>query len=194
LRLQNDIIMNNWLFVIPIISAIGGWLFQGLVVSRFLRYFPNRKLFIAETLGEAATGFISFDEIEKKISHPDNFKKILPYVEEHLEHFLRVKLKETMPMIGMLVGERTINQLKQVFIDELEAIFPHIMLQYAGSLKEELNIKEIVKQKINNISTENIKSLVYQYIDPEIRKLKIYAAIFGFIIGILQLGIIYLTL
>ena len=186
--------MNNWLFVIPIISAIGGWLFQGLVVSRFLGYFPNRKLFIAETLGEAATGFISFDEIEKKISHPDNFKKILPYVEEHLEHFLRVKLKETMPMIGMLVGERTINQLKQVFIDELEAIFPHIMLQYAGSLKEELNIKEIVKQKINNISAENIESLVHQNIGPEIRKLKIYAAIFGFIIGILQLGIIYLTL
>jgi uncharacterized membrane protein YheB (UPF0754 family) len=186
--------MNNWLFVIPIISAVGGWLFQSLVVSRFLGYFPNRKILIAETLGEAGAGFISFDEIEKKISHPDNFKKILPSVEEHLEHFLRVKLKESMPMIGMLVGERTINQLKQVFIAELEALFPQIMLQYAGSLKEELNIKEIVKQKINNISNESIKSLIYQYIGPEIKKLKLYASFFGFIIGILQLGIIYLTL
>jgi len=200
--------MNGWLFLIPIISAIAGWLFQSLIVSMLFRpqkpihilgftfqgFIPKRKIFIAEKLGEAAADFISFDEIEKKVSNPDNFRKILPTIEEHIEHFLRVKLKESMPMIGMLIGDRTINQLKQVFIVELEELFPQVMLQYTGSLIEEFNIREIVKQKVNNISDHSFKTLVYQNIGGELQKLKVYAALFGFIIGLLHLGIIYLTL
>jgi len=168
--------MNGWLFLIPIISALAGWLFQSLAVwmlfrpkkpiyilgYKFQGIIPKRKFFIAGKLGEAAAGFISFDEIEKKISNPDNFRKILPSVEEHIEHFLRVKLKESMPMIGMLIGDRTINQLKQVFIVELEELFPQVMLQYAGSLKDELNIQDIVKQRINNISDDTVETLIYQ--------------------------------
>src|SRR4051812_1726304 len=121
--------MNGWLFLIPIISAFAGWLYQTLVITMLFRpkkhfqilgykfrgFIPARKHIIAEKIAAAAPGFISFDEIEKKISSSENFKKILPFIEQHIEHFLRVKLKQSMPMIGMLIGDRTINQLKQVF-------------------------------------------------------------------------------
>jgi hypothetical protein len=39
-----------------------------------------------------------------------------------------------MPMIGMFIGEKTINELKAVFITELESLFPVIMKSYLGNL------------------------------------------------------------
>ena len=200
--------MNGWFFLIPIISAAGGWLFQSLALAMLFRpkqpfnilgymlqgVVPKRKNSFAEKVGAAAVDFVSFDEIEKKIIDPANLKRILPAIEQHIDHFLRVKLKVSMPMIGMLIGDRTINQLKQVFMDELEALFPIIMQQYAGSLKEDVNIQEIISQKIKNVSDDTIESLIYQNIGSDLRKLKLYGAFFGFIIGLLQLGIVYMAL
>ena len=200
--------MNGWLFLIPIISAVAGWLFQSLALAMLFRpkqpinilgykfqgFIPKRKSIFAEKMGEAAVDFVSFEGIEKKISSPANLKKILPAIEEHIDHFLRVKLKESMPMIGMLIGDRTINQLKQIFIVELEELFPIIMQQYANTLQEDLNIKDIIIQKIKNVSDDTIESLIYQNMSGELRSLKLYGAFFGFIIGLLQLGIEYLAL
>src|SRR6478736_8942852 len=200
--------MNGWFFLIPIISAAGGWLFQSLALAMLFRpkqpfnilgymlqgVVPKRKNSFAEKVGAAAVDFVSFDEIEKKIIDPANLKRILPAIEQHIDHFLRVKLKVSMPMIGMLIGDRTINQLKQVFMDELEALFPIIMQQYAGSLKEDLNIQEIISQKIKNASDDTIESLIYQNMGSELRKMKLYGAFFGFIIGLLQLGVVYMAL
>jgi len=200
--------MNGWLFLIPIISAVAGWLFQSLALSilfrpkqpinilgyKFQGLVPKRKSIFAEKVGAIAVDFVSFDEIEKKISSPGYLKKILPAIEVHIDHFLRVKLKESMPMIGMLIGDRTINQLKQIFIDELETLFPIIMQQYASTLKEDLDIQEIISQKIKNVSDDTIESLIYQNMGGELRKLKLYGSFFGFVIGLLQLGIVYLSL
>jgi len=63
----------------------------------------------------------------------------MPLVETHVDDFLRIKLPEAMPMISMFVGEKTILQMKTVFINELQLLFPQIMEKYASQLKKDLN-------------------------------------------------------
>jgi uncharacterized membrane protein YheB (UPF0754 family) len=132
----------NILFVIPLISAFIGWFTNWIAIKMlfhpknpvkilgitFQGIFPKRQIQFAEKLGKLVSEeLLSFKDIEVKITNPDNINKLMPYVEEHIEHFLRVKLAEKMPMISMFIGEKTIADLKIVFVSELTVLFPVIM-------------------------------------------------------------------
>jgi hypothetical protein len=53
----------------------------------------------------------SFASIEQKITDPGNFEKLMPDIEMQADRFLRIKLPAQM-IIGKLVGERTLNEMK----------------------------------------------------------------------------------
>ena len=154
--------MNWWLSILPFIAAGLGWLFVSLLLRLLFHplqskkiwgntiqgLVPKRQAAFAKEIGHLAASFISVREIEEKITHPDNVKKIMPQATEHIDNFLRVKLVKSMPVVGMFVGDKTINNLKALFVTELEQLFPEIMKNYMGRLQEDFNIEQIVTDKI----------------------------------------------
>ena len=200
--------MNYWLLIIPVISAFIGWvtnwvaikmLFHPREPKRFLGItfhgiFPKRQQQFAEKLGKLVSAeFLSFSDIEQKISSPENLKKIMPMIEKHIDDFLRHKLSDQMPVLSMFIGEKTINSLKEVFMKELEILFPQVMKQYAGNLKAELDLEHIVIQKVSNFSSDKLEEILYQIMSKEFRFVEIIGAVIGFIIGVVQVAITVLT-
>lgn len=200
--------MNYWLLLIPVISAFIGWV-TNLVAIKMLFHprnpvnvlgiriqgiFPKRQEQFAEKLGKlVARELLSFSDIEEKISNPDNLKKVMPYVETHIEHFLRVKLGDSMPMVSMFIGNKTIDKLKGIFMEELEILFPKLMKDYAGSLKQQLDLEQIVTDKVKAFSSDKLEDILYQVMAKEFRFVEIIGAVLGFIIGVLQVFITLLT-
>lgn len=200
--------MNYWLLLIPVISAFIGWV-TNLVAIKMLFHprnpvnvlgiriqgiFPKRQEQFAEKLGKlVAEELLSFSDIEEKISNPDNLKKVMPYVETHIEHFLRVKLGDSMPMVSMFIGNKTIDKLKGIFMEELEILFPKLMKDYAGSLKQQLDLEQIVTDKVKAFSSDKLEDILYQVMAKEFRFVEIIGAVLGFIIGVLQVFITLLT-
>ncbi|HZI54007.1 MAG TPA: DUF445 domain-containing protein, partial [Chitinophagaceae bacterium] len=137
--------------------------------------------------------FASFADIEKKISDPANMHKIKPLIETHIDDFLRNKLKDQMPMISMFIGDKTINTLKTVFMKEIEDLFPQVMQQFAGDIKNDLNVEQMVVLKIKNIPPEKVESILYQDLAKELRLASVGAVALGLLIGFLQLVIIALA-
>lgn len=195
-----------WLYTIPFISAFIHWLtiwmalkllFHPRNPKRILGFtlhgvFPKRQGQIAESLGRiVGQELLSFGDIEKTITNPDNTRKILPLAEEHIDHFLRIKLKESMPMIAMFIGDKTIGQLKGVFMKELEELFPIIMKNYVANLKNDLDLEKIVVDKIANFSSDKLETMLNQILTKEFRFVEVIGAALGFFIGLLQ---IFLTL
>lgn len=200
--------MNYWLLIIPVISAFIGWvtnwvaikmLFHPREPKKFLGItfhgiFPKRQQQFAEKLGKLVSAeFLSFSDIEQKISSPENLKKIMPMIENHIDDFLRHKLSEQMPVLSMFIGDKTINSLKEVFMKELEVLFPQVMKQYAGNLKTELDLEHIVIQKVSNFSSDKLEEILYQIMAKEFRFVEIIGAVIGFIIGGVQVAITVLT-
>ncbi len=200
--------MNYSLILIPLLAAFTGWavirliakmLFRPLHPQKIAGYswqgiLPASKDQIADKIGKlAAAEFAPFAAIEQKISDPQNFEKVKPLIETHIDDFLRNKLKEQMPMIGMFIGDKTINSLKTVFIKEIETLFPQVMQQFAGNLKNELNLQEMIYSRINAFSPEQIESLIYKNMIKEIRIASWLGAAIGLLIGMLQLSILLLT-
>lgn len=200
--------MNYWLILTPLLSAFTGWitikialklLFRPLMPRQMMGLtiqgiFPKYKQHIAFKLGQiAAAEFSNFGGLEQKISDPANMEKIKPLIEIHIDDFLRNKLKEQMPMIGMFIGDKTINTLKVIFMQEIETLFPQVMQQFAGNLKSDLDIEQMVVSKISSLSSEKMESLLYNNLAKEFRMASVLGAAIGLLVGLIQLAIIMLT-
>ena len=165
--------------------------FAGLTIQGI---FPKRQKLFAEKLGKMVSDeFLSFEDIQQKITDPDNLKKLMPMLEDHVENFLRVKLSNEMPFLSMFIGERTIVSLKKIFMQELETLFPQVMNNFAGHLQEELDLEKIVTEKVSAFSSDKLESILYQIMSKEFRFVEILGGVIGLIIGIIQVLITLLS-
>lgn len=196
--------MNYWLLLIPVISAFIGWI-TNLIAIKMLFHprlpvkilgitiqgiFPKRQEQFAVKLGKlVGEELLSFKDIEQKITDPGNIKAMIPLIENHIDRFLREKLSETMPMLSMFIGDKTIDKIKEVFLGELENLFPVIMKSYLGKLQSELDLEAIVTEKVKAFSSEKLEQILYQVMSKEFTFIEIIGAILGFIIGLLQVVI-----
>jgi len=73
---------------------------------------------------------LPFADIEQKIISAENLEKLKPEIEKHLDDFLNHKLREVFPILSKFIGVKTINQLKDAFLTELETIFPVMINRY----------------------------------------------------------------
>lgn len=160
----------------------------------FQGIFPKRQQQFAEKLGKILSNeFLSYADIEQKISNPDNLKKIMPMIEQHVDDFLRNRMSDEMPVISMFIGDKTIGKLKSAFMKEIELLFPVVMKQYAGNLKTELDLEHIVVQKVSGFSSDKLEEILYQIMSKEFRFVEIIGGVIGFIIGLMQVAITLFT-
>jgi len=199
----------NWMFiVIPVISAFIGWFTNWIAIKMlfhprepkkilgitFQGIFPKRQQQFALKLGKLVSNeLLSFSEIEQKIANPANVAKILPVLETHIDNFLRQKLTTEIPMLGMLIGDKTILQVKSVFLKELEELFPVLMQQYMTTLQNDLDLEKIVSEKVGNFSSDKLEDILNQIMSTEFRFVEIIGAVLGFIIGLVQVLLTTLT-
>lgn len=200
--------MSYILFLIPVISAFIGWFTNWIAIKMLFHpkepkkilgitiqgIFPKRQQQFAEKLGKLVSQeLLSFDDIQQKLVHPDNIQQLMPVVEEHIDQFLRKKLSDEMPVISMFIGENTIQQLKGIFMKELESLFPVIMQRYMGHLQQELDLEKIVTQKVAAFSSDKLEEILQSILSKEFRFVELIGAVLGFIIGLLQVLLTLLT-
>lgn len=157
---------------------IFGYKYQGI--------FPKNQSKIAEMLGQLSTELLPFDDIEKKITSADNLEKLKPEIEKHIDAFLNKKLRDVFPILSKFIGEKTTNQLKLAYMNELETMFPTLMHQYMDQLKYNINLEKVVVQKVEGFSLEKLETLLKKITNKEFQFLKIAGAVFGCLIGIIQ--------
>jgi len=200
--------MNYWLILIPLISAFIGWFTNWIAIKMlfhpqepkkilgitFHGIFPKRQQQFAEKLGKLVSEeLLSFREIEEKIINPDNLSKMMPLVEGKIDLFLREKLSSVFPMISMFIGQNTINQLKIVFMQELESMFPEIIGSYMKNIESQLDLEKMVTEKVSGFSSDKMESILNQIMSKEFRFVEVIGGVLGLIIGILQVLITVMT-
>lgn len=200
--------MNYWLILIPLISAFIGWFTNWIAIKMlfhprkpkkilgltFHGIFPKRQQQFAEKLGKlVSTELLSFSDIEEKITSPQNVEKLMPFVEAKVDEFLRVKLNDAFPIISMFIGENTIQQLKGIFMQELQVIFPEVINKHVKQLQSQLDLEKIVSEKVAGFSSDKLEQILNQIMSKEFRFVEIIGGILGFIIGLLQILLTTIT-
>jgi len=162
--------------------SVAGLKIQGIL--------PANQPMMAQKIGNlVSTQLFSFDALQQKVTDPENFNKLKPEIEKHIDSFLRDRLKETFPMLSMLIGDKTINQLKTAFLTELETLFPNLMKSYVANLEKDLDIEKEVSEKIAGFSIEMVEDLAYKSAKKQLIKIQLFGASIGFLMGLIHIFI-----
>ena len=180
-----------------IIGLVAGWAISAIlfrpVISRSLLgityqgYFPSKKPIFSGHIASLVTKeFIEADLLSGIIIKPENFTKLMPVIERHIDDFLRNRLKTAIPMIGMMIGDRTISQLKSVFMNELEIILPGVMADYLKDADSEKVIASAIQEKLLAVPPQKIENALR----PSFNKLLCKTGVaIGLITGLVNLAI-----
>ena len=199
--------MNYIIYTIPFITATFGWIicqlffkllfhpikpinFLGITLQGVL---PSRKQEIAKSISSLAAENISLLLNAKDVNNLENLERLMPFIDKNVEHFLRIKLAEKMPMISMFIGDATIAELKAVFIEEIQILFPDLMKLYVEDLWGTLDMEKLLTDKVSNESLDKLELLFKTNMRSSANKLGLICLFSGFIIGLLQLWIVLLA-
>ncbi len=156
--------------------ALPGFRLQGLV--------PAYREALSKALAQkAADEFAQIKGLEEQLTKPENFEKLKPVIEDHMDDFLRNRLKEQMPMISMFIGDKTITSLKGIFISEIEKLFPRVIGQYAGNLQKEIPVYTLVLDRLQSISDQEIRQNLGKTLQPVFRALYSFAMVLGLVMA-----------
>src|SRR5687768_4193542 len=117
--------MNYWLLLLPFLSAIAGWFIAWLGLRLLFNSQKLYQRFMVE-INKLIPSMLANSELEQKFSDPHLIRSSAPLIEKHIDEFLRVRLQQEMPFITPFIGEKTIGTLKNLFMQELETLFPEV--------------------------------------------------------------------
>lgn len=196
--------MSYWLLSIPLLSALLGWgtirlaawlIFRPLQPKTLLGIrlhgiVPANHEKFADLAASYATSLASPATVMQQFAGKSQFENVKPAIEQHMDHFLKNKLQEQMPMIAMFIGDKTIQQLKSIFIQEIELLFPEVIGRFAENAGSASNIATLVKERILAVSPEKVESFIKPGIAAAVKKASLAGLIIGLLVGIIQLLIV----
>ncbi len=189
------------IYFIPLISAFIGWFTNWIAIKMlfhpkgpikilgitFHGIFPKGQQQFALKLGSVvANDLLHVDEIVDKIKDPKNLDSLKPFIDKHVDEFLKIKLTEKLPVISMFLGDSTLNKVKEGLIEEIDLLLPQVIEQFTTSLQQKLDIQSIVAEKVAQFSSDKLEQILVDIMKKEFKFVEILGGVLGFIIGILQ--------
>jgi uncharacterized membrane protein YheB (UPF0754 family) len=197
----------NWTFVLmPVISGAIGWVTNYIAIKMLFHpqqkinfflfqlqgVFPKRKHIFAERFGiVVATQLFSMNSIKEKLNTVETRAHIKEAILAELADYL-IKFRASNPMLGMFLSDSMLDQVKEKIGEQLEDRIPALTEKFADSLQD-IDIQKIVADKVKNFSNDELEKLLMVVISKELRFVEIAGGVLGFMIGLLQVGLLILA-
>lgn len=174
--------------VFPIIGAFVGWLMMRIILRYlFGSVLPPLKPVAAEALARYATLRINIPAMAGKLAGPEAVDSMKPAIEAHLDHLLRVRLEDKIPMISMLMGDKTIDKLKAAAMEELDDALPKVIVQLGEKVTEKYPVETIIKEQVMQQDEKALIAALKKSLRPQLIFLQLLGGLSGFIIGLLMI-------
>ncbi|MGB4701637.1 MAG: DUF445 family protein [Syntrophomonadaceae bacterium] len=192
------------LLTLPLISALIGYI-TNVVAIRLLFWpkqpvnlglftlqgvLPKRQADIAANVGQLVEEqLLSLDEVIDQVNTPEVRERLVAAVSE----VMRTKLDSMLPRIIpgkviQLIGDT----LEKVVRQEAGQIISQAVESVREYLTSEIQIKQIVEDKINQFDLDQLEEMVRGVASTELRSIEILGGVLGFIIGLVQMVIMIL--
>ena len=196
--------MNYQLLALPVISAFIGYI-TNVVAIRLLFWpkkpinlglfslqgvLPKRQEQIASSIGQLVDQeLLSIDELFDKINTPE----IRGTLTDKIGGILKERLSELLPrIVPDRIGKKIGEVLEKILRQEAANIIRQSMDAGSKYLNEEVNIQQMVEDKINAFDLDELEEMIRGVTSNELTFIEILGGVLGFIIGLLQVAILLL--
>jgi uncharacterized membrane protein YheB (UPF0754 family) len=195
--------MNTAILLQPLFAAFTAWItislaiyllfrprepkrFLGLTVQGVL---PKEYEQLAQKLGAAVSSGLDLDTLSGRMKDPALLAGLMPGIETHIDAFLQHRLKEKIPVLAMFLSDSILQTVRTGLIEEIEALLPQVISQYADALGEQIDVAAIIRKKLGAFSPEMLEHVLLAGIRRKLRLIRLMAAVLGFLIGLIQMGL-----
>ena len=189
-------------FALPVIAAGIGWITNFLAVKmlfhpksevkllglRIQGVFPKRQAALAQKLGDIVSEeLFSIKEVTGKIENMATSEDFLKSLSGKVEKTLSEKLLKAFPMLSMFLNDEMMAKVSGLFLSELKELLVDLSKLLSNKLESEIDIRQTVKEKVENFSSDKLEGMLYSIMKKEFRFIEIVGAFLGFAIGTVQL-------
>ena len=195
---------NSMIYLLPVIASLIGWITNYLGVKMLFHpklpisilgisiqgVFPKRQAQLARKLGDLVSDeLFSVDEVSNKIKDFSTRPETMEMVGKRIEKTVREKLVKSFPMLSMFLSDDMIAKITGIFKVELQDFIRESADALTEKLESELNVREMVTEKVEAFSTEKLEELLTSLMKKEFRFIELVGAFLGFLIGCIQVAL-----
>lgn len=195
------------LAAIPLISALIGWLTNALAVKMIFRphrpirilgltiqgLVPKRQGDLAHSIGKTVERhLISHNDVMDVLNAKESLQALNGMVRERISTFLKTKLVVMNPLIGAFMSPSLMKKIEGTLVEEFEALAPEMIGKMMERMEDKLDFQAIVEEKVRGFDLDRLEQIIFEIASRELKAIEILGGVLGFIIGIIQVGLILL--
>lgn len=201
---------QNLLFLIafPLIGAGIGWLTNRLAIQMLFRprkpvrvfwwriqgLIPRRQSELATRVAEIVetelfNQHLIRSEIAKMDLHPHLQQLATNIVWDQLGPKLRA-----IPILGNLVNDKLLYNLNKIALESIISETEPLLEKVSEEVEKHIAVRKIVEEKIHAFDLDQLEAIVRKLAHKEFRSIEVLGGIIGFIIGLLQAGLLFMGL
>ncbi|HJN91043.1 MAG TPA: DUF445 family protein [Verrucomicrobiota bacterium] len=201
-----EVFKLTWL-TLPVIAAAIGWGTNHLAVRmlfhpreerrilglRVQGVFPKRQQALAEKLGQlVARELFSMEDVRQHLQGEEFVEHVTAAIEGRVDEFLQNNLLQMIPMASMFLGSDMVDKLKHSLVESLAKAMPELGEMFIGHLEKNMDVEAVVREKVAAFSSDKLEEMLLGIMKREFRFIEGVGAVLGFVIGLAQLGILWL--
>lgn len=188
-----------------IVSAICGWCIAAMIIGISFSYIKNKSfglstlngnvtgnthIFVTEVAGVVSSSIAGQTGLKMLLSRHDIMSKLRPYIEQHVDIFLKEKISEAFPLLYKFMGDKTLAKFKDAFLTEVDLLFPELLHKYTDKLLSEVDLKKLMVERIAAMPVDKLITTVKTNAKKHLLLLKLAGAFIGLLAGIIQILLI----
>lgn len=164
-------------------------LFRPINPKRFLFFtiqgvFPKRKDQMAISLADTIEQeLLSKEVIMDKLLNPEKMAEIK---EPLLQHLIDMIVDNIPAMAKMFLGDNVRGMVEKFVSEKGDKMFDDLIEDFKQSSLENLNIRDIVKERIDSLDFVEFERIVFGLMSRELKHIEIIGLFLGMIIGVFQ--------
>jgi len=195
-----------YFLIFPLVGALVGWFTNWLAILMLFRprepvrilwwslhgVIPSRHSQLAERIADTVeNNLLSQEDLEKAMSGVNWHDEVDRLIKKVLHDKGPGGIIEKIPGLSQAWKNIVLPSLQEVLTREVVRFIDGYGQRFAGRLRESVDIKGIVREKVMEFETEAMESLIMAIAKREFGHIQVVGAITGAFIGVVQ-GLILL--
>lgn len=194
------------LFLTTLICSFIGWITNFLAIKMLFHprqpitianltiqgIFPKRQKSLALNLAAVIEGeLLSHEDIQQALQGPEFKAQLKENILDGFTKFLSQGLGKLHPMVAMFLDSAMLDKIRTMLDEELDTLVPKLLDVASNQIENSLNLRQIIQDKIENLSMERLETLLMSIMAKEFRFVELVGAVLGAVIGLVQ-GLLFL--
>lgn len=200
--------MELWVAIlIPVIGAFIGWVTNIIAVKAIFKPYepvripglpwviqgvvPKRRAELARSIGEVVEReLLKVEDLMAQMKSPDVINKIIISANESIHKMIVERIPVWVPTTFRTV---IMEILADMLHKQMPQVITQIIDQAGGSVIKKVKLAQLVEERLNAYDVAHLEKIILTVASRELKHIEIIGGVLGFMIGLVQVGLVYLA-